>query len=156
MTEPTDLELVDHFLGRGPAGARSRIDAQLTQAPELKQRYDDLAATWELLGAADVPLAQRDLWDGLAEKLQYQPSRLTVLAPVFRAPFWARAAAAVVVAACVGYGTAQLHLGLGGSAVQPVDVAEAEVAEQLGLAAFGGSTIEQLAEGLTGTSDSTE
>jgi anti-sigma factor RsiW len=156
MTEPTDLELVDHFLGRGPDDARRRLDAQLTQTPELKRRYDDLAATWELLGAAEVSLAQRDLWDGVAAKLQYQPSRLTVLAPIFRAPFWARAAAAVVVATCVGYGTAQLHLGLGSGAVQPVDVAEAEVAEQLGLAAFEGGTIRQLAEGLTGTSDSTE
>ena len=144
MTHPTDLELIDHFLGRGPAEARQRVEAQLAASPELRQRQAQLTAMWDLLGQAETELTDRDLWPAVAEGLQYESGQ-KVLAGPWRLPYWARAAAAVVLATCVGYGSARARLGWGvGEVLTPPD--EAEVAEVLGVGTLSGESYQVLAD----------
>ena len=155
MTHPTDLELIDHFLGRGAAEVRERVESQLAASPELRQRQAQLTAMWDLLGEAEPELPARDLWPAVAEGLQYEPGGQKVLAGPWRLPYWARAAAAVVLATCVGYGSARARLGWGiGETIAAPE--EAEVAEQLGLGAIGGESYQLLANSFLGDQMTTE
>ncbi|MCP4621459.1 MAG: hypothetical protein GY844_34075, partial [Bradyrhizobium sp.] len=129
MTDPTDLELIDHSLGRGSTETRRQIDAQLSASPELRQRQAELTAMWDLLCEAEADLPAADLWPKVAEGLQYEPGGQKVLAGPWRLPYWARAAAAVVLATCVGYGSARARLGWGSepTLTAPADDEIAEV-----------------------------
>ena len=155
MTHPTDLELIDHLLGRGPEEARRRIDAQLEASQELQKRRSELAAMWDLLGRAETDLPQRDLWAGVAEGLRYESGGQKVLAGPWRFPYWARVAASIVLATCIGYGSARARLGWGGGkTLTPPD--ETEVAEELGTEALGGESYQVLADSFLGDSMTTE
>ena len=154
MTNPSDLELIDHFLGRSAAAARQRIDAQLEASPELRQRQAELTAMWDLLGKAEADLPEKDLWPGVAEGLQYESGGQKVLAGPWRLPYWARAAAAIVLATCVGYGSARARLGW---STQPVAApAETEVAEGLGVDALDTQSYQTLACSFLGDPTITE
>ena len=146
MDTVTDLELIEHSQGGGPAEARERIEAQLAASPELRQRQAELAALWGLLGSAEADLPERDLWPDLAAKLQYEPARQVALP--LRLPYWTRVAATVALATCIGYGTARMQLGR--QAPELAVPNETEVAETLQLAALSGSTYGQLADSLLG------
>ena len=54
MKEPTDLELIDHVLGRGSAELRRELDDALAASAELRRRRDELVALWRLLGEVDA------------------------------------------------------------------------------------------------------
>ncbi len=153
MNEITDLQLIDHFLQRDPSDQHSRIDVQLAESPELKRRYDEVASMWQLLGAAERELPPRDLWSNINEALPIA-SRDGLFVSVTHAPWWVRAAATVLLAVCIGYGTGQLQLGRVKPA--PVDMADAEVAGQLYLAAFDASSIQQFGSQLLNSETATE
>ena len=59
MTDPNDMELIEHIAGRGDSALQGRIDEALAASAELRARYDELAATWRLLGEADAALPAR-------------------------------------------------------------------------------------------------
>ena len=153
MTDLTDLQLIDHYLSRGDELTRRQVDAALAASPDLKRRYDQLVRTWELLGRADLPLPQADLWDGVARKLQYHSRGPAVLLAM---PYWARAAAAVVLAACVGIGSGLLRLPRQTTTAPPELISETDVTEQLYLDALASNTVQGLGDILLSNTQSTE
>ncbi|MHC4985643.1 MAG: hypothetical protein ACYTFO_05750 [Planctomycetota bacterium] len=156
MNDLTDLQLIDHYLGRDEELAHRQVDAALATSADLKRRYDELAATWELLGKADISLPEADLWSGVASRLRYQPQGPVILAPLLAVPYWARAAAAVILAACVGAGTGLLRSPGDATAAPPAVVTEAEVSEQLYLDALASNTVQGLGDILLSETQSTE
>lgn len=156
MTDLTNLQLIDHYLGRGEELAHRQVDAALAASADLKRRYDELAATWELLGKADISLPDTNLWDGVANRLRYQPQGPAVLAPLLAMPYWARAAAAVILAACVGAGSGLLRLPREVTPTPPAAVTEADITEQLQLDALASNTVQGLGDILLSETQSTE
>ena len=156
MNDLTDLQLIDHYLSRDGELTHRQVAAALAASADLKRRYDELAATWELLGRADISLPETDLWNGVANRLRYQPSGPVILAPLLAMPYWARAAAAVILAACAGAGTGLLRSPGEAPLAPPAVVTEAEVTEQLYLDALASNTVQGLGDILLSETQSTE
>jgi hypothetical protein len=147
MKEPTDLELIDHYLDRLPSDRRREISAELDRSPALRQRHDQLAALWRVLGEADIGDPQRDLWPGLLDQLRTEAASPKARGATAPTSWWMAAAASVLVAAFVGYGSAQLRLRQQPE-IASTAVEESDVITQLDLAAFDNGTFAQLGETL--------
>ena len=156
MNDLTDLQLIDHYLGRDDELTHREVDAALDASADLKRRYDELAATWDLLGKADISLPEADLWSGVASRLRYQPQGPVILAPLLAMPYWARVAAAVILAACVGAGSGLLRLPRQVTPTPTTPVTEADVTEQLYLDALASNTVQGLGDILLSDTQSTE
>jgi ferric-dicitrate binding protein FerR (iron transport regulator) len=146
MREPNDLELIEHFLGRGSPATRRELDAALAGSPELRKRYDALAALWRLLGEADVESPDRDLWPRVSEGLVGRSPRSAERRFPASVSWWA-AAAAIVVAVLVGHGSAKLRLAWQPKASSTA-IGESEVVTRLGLTGFDTSSLQQLGKNL--------
>jgi len=140
METPTNIELLDHIAGRGDPKRREEIESALRQSPQLRKRFDELQSLWNLLGEADVDVPARDLWHRVATRLnrgQYRPAAATA--------WWARAAAAVLLAACIGHLAGRLTP----RQAQPLPaVTEVDVAKELALDALASTPVARFAEGL--------
>jgi len=145
MKEPTDLELIDHILGRGSPELRRELDDALAASAQLRRRRNELAALWRLLGEVDAEVPHRDLWPTLSERLADQTRRPGGQGLSVSATWWAAAAAAVVAAALVGYGSARLRLD---RQTEVAAVAESDVIAQLKLTAFDNGPVRQLGRDL--------
>ena len=102
MTDFTDIQLIEHIAGRGEDDQRRRIDHALADSPQLKARYDQLAATWALLGRDDREPEPRDLWVDIETTLNdadRQPAVLVRIGGRGRL----RAAAALLLAVGIGH-----------------------------------------------------
>lgn len=147
MNKPTDLDLLDHYLGRGDPRTRRQLDQALEASPKLHDRREELISLWQLLGEADAELPSYDLWPNLAERLASGPCRPVEQDRFASKSWWAVASAAVVAAALVGYGSGQLRLDRQAAATT-VTVNESDVITQLQLTVFGSGSVQQLGQNL--------
>ena len=147
MKKPTDLDLIDHYLERNTPQQRRQLDEAFDSSPDLRRRYGELAALWQLLGEAETGIPDHDLWPDLAERLAAPASRLVEQNHPVPKSWWAAASAAVVAAALVGYGSAEIRLNHP-SETPTVAVNESDVINQLQLTAFESGPVQQLGQNL--------
>ncbi len=147
MAEPRDIELIDYLAGRGTEARRCEIEAELARSPQLQRRLDELAKIWDLLGEADVELPRRDLYPHVAAAEQARRAHL---------PWWARAAAAIVLAAVGGHVAGRVHLRITPSEPDPEPVTASTVADDLHLDAFGTTGVYAFAQDLLSGRDEDE
>ena len=75
MTDLTDAELLEYIASGGSDEQRERVGALLEASPEIRARYDELAAVHRLLGQVDCALPEGDLWPQVAERLRQRAIR---------------------------------------------------------------------------------
>lgn len=129
MTDLTDAELLEYIAGHCSDEQGRRVRELIDASPEIKKRYDELAAVYELLGQADVALPARDLWPDVARRLTEREAGVGVR-------WWARAAAAVLIAALAGHLVGRYGVSRVRTDGTQQTIADADVVEQLRLDVF--------------------
>lgn len=102
MDHLTDRELLEMVSGALPKSLRKDADAHAGQCPRCGARLAALRDTWELLGEWRLSAHGPDLSDEIVRKAASGAARGRRRQPIGRG--LAKAAAAVLVAAAVGYG----------------------------------------------------
>jgi len=93
--------LLDYLADRLDEADRRTLEAALQRDPALRQRLDELRATWQVLGEDRAASPQHDLFSAIAERLDDSaaPAVIGRIGP----GWWMKAAAAVLVAATAGH-----------------------------------------------------
>ena len=102
MDHLTNRELLEMVSGASPESARETVEAHASQCPHCRARLTELSETWELLGKWQLPTHTPDLSDRIVSKAVSEAARGGW--PQLLGSLLAKAAAAVLLAAAVGYG----------------------------------------------------
>ncbi len=124
-----DMLLIRLVAGELPPETRSEVAAHLAACAACRERYDQLAATWGVLGAWSIHAPQRDL------------SAAVLKAATRRSPLpWLRIAASVALAAGLGAGVASITPPRYGQVPPPQPVSSQDLVERIGLESLGGES----------------
>ncbi len=102
MAHLTDRELLEMVSGALPESARETAEAHARQCAQCRARLTELGETWELLGKWQLPAHTPDLSGRIVSKAT--SGAASGRRPQLIGRGLAKAAAAVLMAAAVGYG----------------------------------------------------
>jgi anti-sigma factor RsiW len=125
---PNESELVRLVGGEVPADRRERLVGHLQSCPSCRRTFDEIQATWELLGELQVQPTGADFTSRVLAAAARRPAPLP----------WLRIAAAIVVAAGAGWiaGRAMPLPGPAPLAAATSQVSDEQLAVSLGLDAL--------------------
>lgn len=124
-----DTLLIRLVAGELPPETRSEVAAHLAACTACRERYDRLAATWEVLGVWSVHAPQRDL----SAAILRAATRRNLLP-------WLRIAASVALAAGLGAGVASIAPPRYAQVPPPQPISDQELVGRTGLEFLGGES----------------
>jgi len=102
MAHLTNRELLEMVSGTSPESVRETAAVHARQCPHCRARLAELSETWELLGKWQLPTHRPDLSGRIVSKAVSEAAKGG--RPQLLGRLLAKAAAAVLLAAAVGYG----------------------------------------------------
>ncbi len=128
MSCPSQTELVRLVAGELTGEAQRDLQAHVAHCPSCEPYVRQLSTTWELLGRWEVDTTGHDVADRImaSARLEGEPRRTIRWTAPWRWPVPVRAAASILLAAGIGWGTARMS-----SADQRPGVAPRDLAEQV-------------------------